>query len=207
MIGRRCKHSNVFSRPVLIARNLLSSQISFPGSTESRAYLSQVIYCGGYSGVEPPLPIPNREVKRTSADGTAPPGGRVGRCRFSEARLTFVSRASFVSAYRPPRKNRKAGSALRDLHIRGKDPPDAPSVGFASELNMSGNMLICCEMAKHYVRFLPYDVLLIPLFLDIYRSHPFPLTAADVATGRRIHPRIVRGRGPTDTSYCEAMTQ
>ena len=26
-----------------------------------------------------PLPIPNREVKPISADGTAPPGGRVGR--------------------------------------------------------------------------------------------------------------------------------
>lgn len=27
----------------------------------------------------PPLPIPNREVKPASADGTAPKGGRVGR--------------------------------------------------------------------------------------------------------------------------------
>ena len=42
-----------------------------------------MIYCGGYSGEVPPLPIPNREVKLTSADGTAPPGGRVGSCRFS----------------------------------------------------------------------------------------------------------------------------
>ena len=39
-------------------------------------------YCGGYSGEDPPLPIPNREVKLTSADGTAPPGGRVGSCHF-----------------------------------------------------------------------------------------------------------------------------
>ena len=37
-------------------------------------------YCGGYSGEDPPLPIPNREVKLTIADGTAPPGGRVGSC-------------------------------------------------------------------------------------------------------------------------------
>ena len=42
-----------------------------------------VKYCGGYSGGEPPLPIPNREVKPAIADGTAPPGGRVGSCRFS----------------------------------------------------------------------------------------------------------------------------
>ena len=44
------------------------------------SYLSQDIYCGGYSGEDPPLPIPNREVKLTIADGTAPPGGRVGSC-------------------------------------------------------------------------------------------------------------------------------
>ena len=41
---------------------------------------SQDIYCGGYSGEDPPLPIPNREVKLAIADGTAPPGGRVGSC-------------------------------------------------------------------------------------------------------------------------------
>ena len=39
-------------------------------------------YCGGYSGEDPPLPIPSREVKLTIADGTAPPGGRVGSCHF-----------------------------------------------------------------------------------------------------------------------------
>ena len=46
----------------------------------SNCLFSQVIYCRGYSGEEPPLPIPNREVKLTIADGTAPPGGRVGSC-------------------------------------------------------------------------------------------------------------------------------
>ena len=40
------------------------------------------IYCGGYSSEGPPLPIPNREVKLTIADGTALTGGRVGSCRF-----------------------------------------------------------------------------------------------------------------------------
>ena len=39
-------------------------------------------YCGGYSGEDPPLPIPNREVKLTIADGTAIPGGRVGSRHF-----------------------------------------------------------------------------------------------------------------------------
>ena len=61
---------------------------------------------GGYCGGVPPLPIPNREVKPTCADGTAMQCGRVGRrllsmksLRFrkiSEAFL-FFSRGSFSS--------------------------------------------------------------------------------------------------------------
>ena len=93
----------MFSRPVLIARNLLSKPVSCFED------LSQVTYCGGYSGVEPPLSIPNREVKRTSADGTAPPGGRVGRCRFSEARSRQLDRASFFVS--PPRAPLRRPSA------------------------------------------------------------------------------------------------
>ena len=45
-------------------------------------YLFSETYCGGYSGEDPPLPIPNREVKLTIADGTAIPGGRVGSRHF-----------------------------------------------------------------------------------------------------------------------------
>ena len=56
---------------------------------ESR-YLFSETYCGGYSGEDPPLPIPNREVKLTSADGTAPPGGRVGSCHFSHKVLEVL---------------------------------------------------------------------------------------------------------------------
>ena len=48
----------------------------------NRVIFSQDIYCGGYSGEDPPLPIPNREVKLTIADGTAIPGGRVGSRHF-----------------------------------------------------------------------------------------------------------------------------
>ena len=57
---------------------------------------SQDIYCGGYSGEDPPLPIPNREVKLTIADGTAPPGGRVGSCHFLLEALRHMSRSFFV---------------------------------------------------------------------------------------------------------------
>ena len=63
---------------------------------------------GGYCGEVPPLPIPNREVKLTCADGTAMQCGRVGRrllsmksLRFrkiSEAFLFFFPRIFFFSA-------------------------------------------------------------------------------------------------------------
>ena len=47
---------------------------------------------GGYCGGVPPLPIPNREVKLTCADGTAMQCGRVGsrRLSISEASITKV---------------------------------------------------------------------------------------------------------------------
>ena len=62
-----------------------------------------VIYCGGYSAGAPPLPIPNREVKPGRADGTAPPGGRVGRCRFCKRRLTARDSVSSASSlFIPP---------------------------------------------------------------------------------------------------------
>ena len=77
---------------------------------------------GGYCGGVPPLPIPNREVKPTCADGTAMQCGRVGRrllsmksLRFrkiSEAFLFFFPRIFFFSAgiflHRISRMNRKA---------------------------------------------------------------------------------------------------
>ena len=52
---------------------------------------SQVEYCGGYSGEDPPLPIPNREVKLTIADGTDPQVGRVGSRRSSGARTSIMT--------------------------------------------------------------------------------------------------------------------
>ena len=80
--------------------------------------LSSLLFClwkirhtplsGGYCGGVPPLPIPNREVKPTCADGTAMQCGRVGRrllsmksLRFrkiSEAFLFFFPRIFFFSA-------------------------------------------------------------------------------------------------------------
>jgi hypothetical protein len=53
----------------------------------SRYVQNILVYCvshhlkalGDYCGGVPPLPIPNREVKTASADGTARMCGRVGR--------------------------------------------------------------------------------------------------------------------------------
>ena len=56
-------------------------------------------YCGGFSGEDPPLPIPNREVKLTIADGTAPPGGRVGSCHFLIEAFETLSRRLFFICY------------------------------------------------------------------------------------------------------------
>ena len=62
---------------------------------------------GGYCGEVPPLPIPNREVKLTCADGTAMQCGRVGSrlLSISEASITKVIGAflfSYSSAFLSP---------------------------------------------------------------------------------------------------------
>ena len=62
----------VFRRGVLLIRRealllpILVKNIACPKAGQEIA--------GGYSEGEPPLPIPNREVKPLSADGTAPEG-------------------------------------------------------------------------------------------------------------------------------------
>ena len=57
---------------------------------------------GGNSGEVPPLSIPNREVKLTCADGTAPPGGRVGSRRpFIEGECPETVRMLPLIAYHP----------------------------------------------------------------------------------------------------------
>ena len=55
---------------------------------------------GGYCGGVPPLPIPNREVKPTSADGTAMQCGRVGnRLLLEGSSETKVLGLSFFLLY------------------------------------------------------------------------------------------------------------
>ena len=65
---------------------------------------------GGYCGGVPPLPIPNREVKPTSADGTAMQCGRVGnRLLFLRGAMQLVLRGSSF------RIGRNRGFGLRKM--------------------------------------------------------------------------------------------
>ena len=52
-------------------------------------------YCGGV----PPLPIPNREVKTASADGTAQKCGRVGRRHSLIPFVSFLRRRVFLTEW------------------------------------------------------------------------------------------------------------
>ena len=62
--------------------------------------VSAIVYTpkdlGGYSVGVPPLPIPNREVKPDSADGTAS-SGRVGRRQLKPTPDSLVSPGFFIS--------------------------------------------------------------------------------------------------------------
>ena len=59
--------------------------------------VSQTGLPGGHSGVEPPDPIPNSEVKRTRADGSVrSPHVRVGHCQaFNTQTLRCASSGGF----------------------------------------------------------------------------------------------------------------
>src|SRR5712691_1923101 len=71
LIGRRCTHRKVFSRPVLIGRGLeiIHARARYEGLGGTRA-ASLLTISGGFSGGVTPVPIPNTEVKPASADGT-----------------------------------------------------------------------------------------------------------------------------------------
>ena len=70
-IGRRCKRGDAFSRPLLIIREAwpYCPSLFLPtiGCTQGASSWS----AGGHGRVEIPVPIPNTEVKRSRADGTA----------------------------------------------------------------------------------------------------------------------------------------
>ena len=78
LIGRRCKHSNVFSRPVLITRGLdlcnMQTQCPAPTSTQTPIVQSsgrtRPEKVGGYYIGGPPVPIPNTAVKPDCAEDT-----------------------------------------------------------------------------------------------------------------------------------------
>ena len=53
---------------------------------------------GGYNEGDPPLPIPNREVKPISADDTAIPSGKVGSRQLYES-IQVIGCSFFVLAH------------------------------------------------------------------------------------------------------------
>ena len=66
---------------------------------------------------DPPLPIPNREVKPDSADGTAKICGRVGHRHFYRKGALVNTKAPFFVVYRPKRA-KEALRAKRKLSSR-----------------------------------------------------------------------------------------
>ena len=70
-----------------IARAAHRARIAQPHSSD---IMEQRVLLGGYSSEVPPLPIPNREVKLTYADGTAYLGGRVGSRLFKRRMMKIV---------------------------------------------------------------------------------------------------------------------
>src|SRR4051795_6626971 len=80
---------------------------------------------GGYGEGETPLPIPNREVKPLSADGTWPLGpGRVGRRRFTSTHEPSSGAARCVS----PAIAGERGEAMLDPRQPGTGPA-RPAIG------------------------------------------------------------------------------
>jgi hypothetical protein len=63
---------------------------------------------GDYSSGVPPLPIPNREVKPTSADGTAY-RGRVGRRQFIKPVYHLIDRLFLWKKFSKVKKSYKGG--------------------------------------------------------------------------------------------------
>ena len=78
-------------------------------------------YFGGYNVGDPPLPIPNREVKPNRADGTAY-SGRVGSCQFW--RRLLVVRLRVFSLFMPVPLSRIAEKRMyvlkRETMLRAK---------------------------------------------------------------------------------------
>ena len=73
MIGRRCRRGDAHSRAVLIGREPWPYPFSRRMADLLPLFFS--LYCdnyaGGHGGADIPVPVPNTEVKRPSADGTA----------------------------------------------------------------------------------------------------------------------------------------
>ena len=109
--------------------------------------VSQEKYCGGFSSVDPPLSIPNREVKRTYADGTDRPVGRVGSRRFSDSPNEKSSGLSLFYAALETKKGRSPERRLKK-NADKKRPLKAKSV---KKLPVSSNFFTKTALKGRFV--------------------------------------------------------
>ena len=113
-------------------------------------YLSE-IYCRGYSGEDPPLPIPNREVKLTIADGTDPPVGRVGSRGSSKPRASRDARGFFCILSRHSlhchfERSREIFSVIpRPCPAPAAIEPSFHGLSVESALRHSGSMMLLLQ--------------------------------------------------------------
>ena len=97
MDGRRVNELLDKAKATNETNNLSTSQQSTRQLKQTCELINET--SGGYCGGVPPLPIPNREVKPTCADGTAMQCGRVGSRLLSAGALRIqYSRGSFFCA-------------------------------------------------------------------------------------------------------------
>ena len=78
---------------------------------------------GGYSSEVPPLPIPNREVKLTHADGTAYLGGRVGSRLFKPNPKGFGFFCVYTQMPNPGIRLKESAIAATYIYNPPQTPP------------------------------------------------------------------------------------
>ncbi len=113
LIGGRCKHSNVFSRAVLMHEGLIHAgreKSSRSGKVNNTFQSIQIGInsVGGLSEGGTPSPIPNLEVKPFSADGSSRVTVRKSRSLPTEFFISFATQesvatlSSFLRPHPPP---------------------------------------------------------------------------------------------------------
>ena len=118
---------------------------------------------GGYCGEVPPLPIPNREVKLTCADGTAMQCGRVG------SRLLSISEASdferflrlFCFSHRFHRCSQIFPKSLHERYRKSENILSINDLEDCVRKEVSGSAFIPCIIQKKQKQLIKLMLLLL----------------------------------------------